>query len=201
MNVYEKINALRVEVLANATKKTGKGPYFQYFELKDFLPFVLKQCKEIGLFGQFSVSEGTANLTLVNVEKPDETVVFTAPFGGCALPKCHEAQNVGASITYMRRYLWGCVIELIEHDAIDASQSDWTPKAKPTPTPAPKKAAAAAPIGIPVEEFEAIREIMPKCETLDELKDMFSQAWRRASSAQKNELNKIKELTKRGLLQ
>jgi hypothetical protein len=39
-----------------------------------------------------------------------------------ALKGCHEVQNLGAVQTYLRRYLWVAALEIVEHDAIDASE-------------------------------------------------------------------------------
>ena len=44
-----------------------------------------------------------------------------------ALKGCHAVQNLGAVQTYLRRYLWTTALEIVEHDAIDAT----TGKAEP----------------------------------------------------------------------
>ena len=38
-----------------------------------------------------------------------------------ALKGCHEVQNLGAVQTYLRRYLWVAALEIVEHDALDAT--------------------------------------------------------------------------------
>ena len=128
MNVFEKLNAVREEFLKTEHKKTGgkaadKKAYFSYFELSDFLPEVLALFSKNKLYGHFSVIDRTANLEIINVESPEEKVVFSMPFGSAKLSNCHEIQNIGACITYARRYLWGCAIELTENDSIDGSTS------------------------------------------------------------------------------
>jgi hypothetical protein len=37
------------------------------------------------------------------------------------LKGCHEVQNLGAVQTYLRRYLWTTAMEIVEHDALDAT--------------------------------------------------------------------------------
>ena len=128
MNVFEKLNAVREEFLKTEHKKTGgkaedRKAYFSYFELSDFLPEVLALFSKNKLYGHFSVIDRTANLEIINVESPEEKVVFSMPFGSAKLANCHEIQNIGACITYARRYLWGCAVELTENDAIDGSTS------------------------------------------------------------------------------
>ena len=34
---------------------------------------------------------------------------------------CHVVQNIGAVETYQRRYLWCAALEIVEHDALDAT--------------------------------------------------------------------------------
>jgi hypothetical protein len=41
--------------------------------------------------------------------------------GSAALKGCHEVQNIGAVETYQRRYLWVSAMEIVEHDALDAT--------------------------------------------------------------------------------
>ena len=124
MNIYQKVNELRIDFLSKPHRKTGKNAFagFSYFELQDFIPQVLADCTKHGICPRFYVTEGKAFLALYNAEKPDEMLNFSAPFGGCQLNGCHEVQNIGASITYMRRYLWSMVLELVENDTVDASE-------------------------------------------------------------------------------
>ena len=133
MNVLEKLNTVRTEFAKSEHRKSGNNKYagYEYFELKDFLPEVLTLFAKNGLCGIFSAANGLASLDVFNIEKPDEKIVFTCPLGSANLKACHEIQNIGACITYTRRYLWGLVVELIENDALDATTGkenpdDWT---------------------------------------------------------------------------
>jgi hypothetical protein len=56
----------------------------------------------------------------VDVDNGGE-IVITSPFGSAALKGCHEVQNIGAVETYQRRYLWVAAMEIVEHDALDAT--------------------------------------------------------------------------------
>jgi hypothetical protein len=58
-------------------------------------------------------------MMIVNIEKPDETIVLTSPMGSALLKGCHEVQNIGAVETYQRRYLWVAALEIIEQDALE----------------------------------------------------------------------------------
>lgn len=145
MNIYEKINELRVCFLKESHRKTGKNTFagFSYFELQDFIPQVVLDCQRIGIGIAFKVKVKIkksmliqkAVLTLNDCENPQEKVKFSAPFGSCQLKGCHEVQNIGASITYMRRYCWGMALELVENDAVDASE----PLKQPSSNEQPQK--------------------------------------------------------------
>ena len=49
------------------------------------------------------------------------------------LKGCHDVQNMGAVITYLRRYLWTNAFEIVEHDALDAVMGKDEPAKKPEP--------------------------------------------------------------------
>ena len=40
------------------------------------------------------------------------------------LKGCHPVQNLGAVQTYLRRYLWTAAFEIVEGDALDATQGN-----------------------------------------------------------------------------
>ena len=130
MNVYEKLQKARVELQSASIKKSGKNTYsnYDYFELGDFLPMINTIFNELKLFSQISFSQELATLKIINTEKPEEVIEFTSPMADAQLKGCHPIQNLGAVETYQRRYLYMMALEIVEHDAIDA-----TPKeAKPT---------------------------------------------------------------------
>jgi hypothetical protein len=132
MNVYQKLQAARIKLQSTELKKSGHNKFagYQYFELGDFLPTIQKIFSEIGLCGTVSFLAETASLTIFNCDKPEETVLFTSPMGSAALKGCHEVQNIGAVETYQRRYLWVTAMEIVEHDALDATTAKEPPQAK-----------------------------------------------------------------------
>lgn len=135
MNVYQKLSEARERFHSSKIKKTGRNNYagYDYFELADFVVPALQIFKEVGLSGVVSYGKDEAKLTIVNMDKPEETIVVTSPMSSAALKGCHEVQNLGAVQTYLRRYLWVAALEIVEHDAIDAT----TGKDKPAPRHSP----------------------------------------------------------------
>lgn len=133
MTVYAKLNEARTAFHALKLEKTGHNKFagYDYFELGDFLLPAMRVLAEHGLCAVVSFEKDTATMRIVDVAKPDDCIVITSPMGSAALKGCHEVQNIGAVETYQRRYLWVAAMEIVEHDALDAT----TGKEKPVVTP------------------------------------------------------------------
>jgi len=124
MNVYQRLNEAREKFHALKLEKTGHNKFagYNYFELGDFLIPALRVFKEAGLCAIVSFEKDYASMAIVDVEKPDGVGFrITSPMGSAALKGCHEVQNIGAVETYQRRYLWVAALEIVEHDALDAT--------------------------------------------------------------------------------
>lgn len=152
MNVYQKLNAARAKFHSIELKKSGHNKFagYKYFELGDFIIPALEIFKEFGLTGIISFGKETADLRIVNNEKPEEVIVIESPMSSAALKGCHEVQNLGAVQTYLRRYLWVAALEIVEHDAIDSAPA----KEKVIITPAQGIADT-----IPAEEMQYLQEL------------------------------------------
>lgn len=94
LNVYQKIQAIKVELMNSNIKKSGENKFsgFKYFELADFLPTITKLCEEKKLFTAVSFNTDTAMLTIVNAEEPLESVVYTSPMKDLELKGCNSVQ-------------------------------------------------------------------------------------------------------------
>ena len=123
MNVYQKLNAARESFHQTKLTKTGHNKFagYKYFELGDFLVPALHIFAEHGLAGIISFGKEEASMTIIDVYKPEDRIVITSPMSTAALKGCHEVQNLGAVQTYLRRYLWVAALEIVEHDALDAT--------------------------------------------------------------------------------
>lgn len=123
MTVYAKLNAARAAFHAMPLKKSGKNSFagYSYFELGDFLIPALKVFETYGLCPIVSFSPETASLEVVDVET-GERISFYSPMADANLKGTHPIQNLGAVETYQRRYLYMIALEIVEHDAIDASK-------------------------------------------------------------------------------
>ncbi len=122
MSVYKKLQEARIKLQNTELKKSGNNKFagYSYFELGDFLPAIQQIFSELGLCGIVSFTHELAMLKIVDVESNGE-VVFTSPMAEASLKGCHPIQNLGAVETYQRRYLWVTAMEIVEHDALDAT--------------------------------------------------------------------------------
>ena len=161
MNVYQKLNEAREMFHAAPIKKSGLNKFagYKYFELGDFVVPALQIFKLYGLTSVIRFGKEEAVMEIVNTEKPEEKVLVTSPMSTAALKGCHEVQNLGAVQTYIRRYLWVAALEIVEHDALEAT----TGKKGDGPVITPK-----GDIGndIPDEEKEFLIEMAASCENL-----------------------------------
>lgn len=124
VNVYLKLNEARQVFHQQKLSKSGHNKFagYKYFELGDFIIPALKIFDDVGLASVIRFGKEIAEMEIINLDKPDEKIVITSPMSSAALKGCHEVQNLGAVQTYLRRYLWVAALEIVEHDAIDASE-------------------------------------------------------------------------------
>jgi hypothetical protein len=155
MNVYKKLQAARERLQKTSLSKSGENKYakFKYFELGDFIPQVTKIFDDIGLCGVVNFTHEAATLTVYDADA-DGSIVFCTPLVHANVEKVQPIQNLGATHTYMRRYLWLMAMEIVEHDAVDAAEPKERVAPKPTPAPNPKPVAqpAKAPVAPKVIE-------------------------------------------------
>ena len=157
-SVHKKLMQARIKLQATPLKKSGLNKFagFQYFELGDFLPQIQQIFSEIGLCGVVSFDTQLATLTITDTED-GSNIVLTSPMAEANLKGVHPIQNMGAVETYSRRYLWVTALEIVEHDALDATTGRKgdapiiTPKGNPT---------------VNEEDEEFLREMATSCEDL-----------------------------------
>ena len=147
MSVHKKLMQARVKLLSVEMKKSGQNKFagYSYFELGDFIPHVQTIFNELGLCGVVSFTHSHAELTITDVEDGTIIVVST-PMAEANLKGAHPIQNLGAVLSYQRRYLWMAAMELVEGDAVDSAPPVEAPKPVATQTPAPAAKPAQKPV-------------------------------------------------------
>jgi hypothetical protein len=151
--VYAKLQKARIKLQYSSIKKSGHNKFagYQYFELGDFLPTINDIFHELGLCSVISFDKELATLRIIDTSNGG-SITFTSPMSEANLKGCHPIQNLGAVETYSRRYLYVTALEIVEHDALDATTGQEAPK-------------SAKPItkdvfdGMSLEDQEAIRSI------------------------------------------
>lgn len=164
LNVYQKLSLARKRFLERNVKKSGVNRQleFQYFELQDIVPSATRIFQNLGLLGvvQFPpveknaetglASEPVAIMTVLNTDRPSETIDFTVPYREVEQIKSNAGKSVtnplqalGSSVTYLRRYLWMLAMDIVEQDDVDATLGQQEPQAKASPAAKPATQAAA----------------------------------------------------------
>lgn len=121
--VYAKLQKCRVELQNMELKKSGHNKFagYRYFELGDFLPAVNTLFDIYGLAYSLQFDREMATMYIVDVDTGN-LIKFTCPMEQAILKGCMPVQNLGASITYITRYLLVMALAISEHDAVDASE-------------------------------------------------------------------------------
>lgn len=123
----------RIALQGKKLSKSGKNKFagYNYFELGDFLPTVQEIFLSLGISGVVSYGKDEATLTITDCSNPDDCIEISSPMSSAALKGAHEIQNLGAVQTYLRRYLWVTAMEIVEHDALDATLGNEAPSSAP----------------------------------------------------------------------
>lgn len=122
LNVHAKLILARKLFLESKVKKTGKNRFaeFKYFTLEDIIPVKQSIFEKLGLIDPISFGTEVATLTLINVDNPDETIEFMSPLREDESLISNPIQKLGAIETYVRRYLYMLMLDIVEADAIEA---------------------------------------------------------------------------------
>jgi hypothetical protein len=134
MNLFEKIQNVRVELANTQIKMTGKNKFanYDYFELDDFVKPLNAIMLRYKMTAVPSFTPEAATLTAYDFES-EQTLTVSSPFAGAELKGCHAVQNVGAVETYQRRYLYQAMFDITESDALNKGQGATPPPSKKQP--------------------------------------------------------------------
>ena len=130
MNIYEKLQTSRIKLQEMKLKKSGLNKFanFSYYELADFLPQINKIFGEMKLFSKFDLLTEKATLTIIDIEKEESIIVFESDKIEAVLKGTTSIQGLGATHTYLKRYLYLNALEIVENDFVDASIGKETEK-------------------------------------------------------------------------
>lgn len=203
MNVYQRLSAAREKFHTSQIKKTGYNKFanYYYFELGDFLIPALQIFKENGLVSVIRFEKEEATMEIINMEKPEDRIYITSPMSTAALKGCHEVQNLGAVETYVRRYLWTAALEIVEHDALDATtgSAPVEQKTKKEPVDEGKTVEGAKIVSVdPTPDqillVDSLIDIGKTCVTLSELTSLWKSNQGQIDDLKKNCKSEFKRL-------
>lgn len=130
LNLFQKIQKCRVELQNANLKKSGKNKFagFNYYELADFIPMVNELFDKYKLFSQFTLQNDVATLEVFDTEKlikydnceVYDSVTFSSPVAEIVIKGANAIQSLGGANTYMKRYLYLNLLEIVENDSFDA---------------------------------------------------------------------------------
>lgn len=157
MNVRQKLAKARLYFLNRKVAKSGKNMHleFKYFELEDIVPVAIRIFANVGLTSFTDFNGETASMTVLNTDNPEEPgITFTLPYrenkpiiSNQGKEVTNPMQALGASTTYLRRYLWMMALDITEPDEVDAtmgSEDAENDEETPAPKEKPKAPATAA---------------------------------------------------------
>ena len=132
-NIFDLLQNVRVELAEANLTKSGKNKFqnFDYFELKDFVPTATKLFAKYNLTPIFNIEVGQdgveyAVLDIIKGDSANEKIRFKTP---TAEPSGNNPiQQLGAKITYLRRYLYLIALDIVENDQVDGVDQNETKK-------------------------------------------------------------------------
>jgi hypothetical protein len=121
--IYDKLQHARIALQSTELKKSGYNKFqnYAYFELKDFLPTINNIFTNLGLCHSLEFDKELATMRIFDRDTGGQ-IKFTCPMAEANMKGNQPVQNLGASITYITRYLFVMSLAICEHDAIDASE-------------------------------------------------------------------------------
>jgi len=125
LKVHQILANIRQKLVELNPKQTGSNKFqnFEYYQLADFLPFVIKLANAHNLSYQETFGKEEASLTLIDTNS-GSSVTFSIPIDYSVLKGGSPMQSIGASVTYARRYLWVSALGLTDHDLLDQMNLD-----------------------------------------------------------------------------
>ena len=137
LNVYGKLAVARGKFLSAPVKKSGVNRFaeYKYFELEDIVPVATSIFADLGLVFIISFDNELATGRLVNVDNPEEEILFTSPMRDLEVKGMNAVQALGGTETYQRRYLYMACLDIVEADAFDATQGKANPETGKTEAP------------------------------------------------------------------
>ena len=160
LNIWQKLLLVRDEFAQAEVKRSGKNMQLSsmFYELADIVPVARPLFNKYRLLPHTTFGDGVARMTIVDVDFPEEKLIFTLDIqtydGNKAVT---PPQAYGAVVTYYRRYLYMVALDIVEADYLDNNLTppevtDTTPSVTPK---MPEKASSTTPTEKPLASGDA----------------------------------------------
>lgn len=133
-DVYSKIQKGKMYFMEQGIKKSGRNKFhkFQYYELKDLLPVVLRWMEDNHMSNHYNFSS-TEGIMIICDEDTMTSASFSIPLPPVNMENPFQAmQVIGGLQTYARRYLLIQAFDIEELDSIDCIDTKKVPKQRKT---------------------------------------------------------------------
>ena len=198
ISLESKLLAIRLELLGYLEKSgENKFSHYDYFQLKDFIPQIIKLCDKHGVYTKFWMdyekielpSKVTTQITedgrevtykeenfdykefaylkAVNLENLEEVEIYKKETANVRIQGAQDIQNHGGKSTYMKRYMYMDMFEIVENDMVEENTSKpVTTETKTAPKTASKPVATKA-VSTKVEEKPKVEATTPVVQNTD----------------------------------
>lgn len=165
--LYGKLKQIKLELRKTINTKSGYNTHskFKYYQLEDFLPQVLELFAKYNIYNEYSIDTDLeiveeqinivdeadikqnktvikrpveyAYLYLKNLDNEDDEMVYRLKTAEASVYGASAIQNLGAKITYMKRYIYMSLLDIVEPDVVDAAPQGNAPQPVQQAAPQP----------------------------------------------------------------
>lgn len=143
-NIYQKLMQARIDFSKKNISTSGYNQHldFDYLELKDIVPVANQVFQGNGLVLITTFDEYGCVGTLIDTDNTESSIKFTIayrqPEADNRARNTSAIQICGQNITYLRRYMYLLVLDIIVSDEIDSDHEDEAPAVVPAVKATPK---------------------------------------------------------------
>lgn len=143
-NIYQRLMQARIDFAKKNIQPSGYNAHlnFDYLELKDIIPVANKVMQENNIMLVTKFIGGECFGYVMDLLGDENPIEFSIPHFHCTDPNRlkvnSEIQLLGMEVTYLRRYMYQLVLDIIIQDEIDADD-DESPVVKPAVKSTPNK--------------------------------------------------------------
>lgn len=123
MNIFEKIDAVRIALLEAEMKKKKSAYSYKYIDLPQIEPNILEECHKVKMLTMVDFPQGFAVMKVYDLEadsmNPALQISVPCEASLVDIKGSQPIQKVGGMMTYMRRYLYMQLFAISEHDSVE----------------------------------------------------------------------------------